>query len=200
MYIPASRSATSMACEARLCASMVASVSARSRSLVMRCAGAGRMPEAIVGVASGADGWLVFRSLFPNNFIALWVILEAEHGHKFTHGGGRFVQRSFFVGLELDLDNLLDAFGAEFYRDTDKQAANSVLAFEVRSARQDFFLVLQDRIHHFEHSGGRRIISRACFQQVYNFRAAFSCSGYDRFNLFLGQQGREGNPRHGGIA
>src|SRR6202050_2359426 len=112
---------------------------------------------------------------------------------------GRLVQRRFFLGLELDLDNLFDAFGAELHRNANKQTAKSVFTFEVSSARQDFFLILQNRFDHFEHGSRRGVIGRTCFEQVHDFRATFSSSGYDRFNFFLGQESREGNSSDGGI-
>src|SRR6202050_4737080 len=93
---------------------------------------------------------------------------------------GRLVQRRFFLGLELDLDNLFDAFGAELHRNANKQTAKSVFTFEVSSAGQDFFLILQDSFDHFEHGGRGSVISRSCFQHVPEFPATFSSSGYDR--------------------
>src|SRR5271170_1140253 len=72
MYIPASRSETSITWDARLFASMDAKVSARAKSRVIRREGARRFPPLFAGRSRERE---VGADLRPNNLIAgvsLW--------------------------------------------------------------------------------------------------------------------------------
>ena len=60
--------------------------------------------------------------------------------------------------VELDLDDPLDAAGAEHARHADVEIVDAVLAGEMRGAGQDALLVLQEALGHRDRAGRRRVI------------------------------------------
>src|SRR5438876_279082 len=62
----------------------------------------------------------------------------------------RFLERRVFVGRERDLDDLLESARAELARNADKLILHAVLALQEDGTWNDFFLVEQDRFHHFD--------------------------------------------------
>jgi hypothetical protein len=54
------------------------------------------------------------------------IALQAENGYEFAHRSGGFIERSFLVRRQFDLDDLFDSARAEFHRHTDKEAVDPV--------------------------------------------------------------------------
>jgi hypothetical protein len=84
----------------------------------------------------------------PSGGIGLHQGLDADHVAKFLHGRGALFEGGIFFGGELDLDDLLDAAGAELARHADEHAVDPVLALEEGGAGQDLLLVLEDGLDH----------------------------------------------------
>ena len=70
-------------------------------------------------------------------------VLYADDGAELLDGVGALFQGGVFFWSELDLDDLFEAAGAEFARDSDVVAGNAVLAFEVDGAGEDLLFVLR---------------------------------------------------------
>src|SRR5215469_14964615 len=79
---------------------------------------------------------------------------NADHGAKLFDGVSGFVEGRLLFGRELDLDDLLEALGAELARNADVEAVDTVLALEVGGAGENLFLVLEDSFDHLNR--GRR--------------------------------------------
>ena len=67
------------------------------------------------------------------------------------------LKRGLLVGGQLDLDDLLDAVGAQLHGHADEQVVDAVLALQEHRARHDLLLILQDRL---DHQRGRRARAR----------------------------------------
>src|SRR6185369_17809515 len=91
--------------------------------------------------------------------------LELQLVDQLAYRGGRLVEGGLFVGVELDLDDLLDAPAAELDRHTDVEPLGAVLAVQVGRAGQDLLLVLEDRLHHLHRGGGRRGVGAARLEE-----------------------------------
>ena len=59
-----------------------------------------------------------------------------------------FIKRRLFLRLQLDFDNLLDAFGAQLDRHAEIVPLHAVLALQVHRARENLLFILQDRFDH----------------------------------------------------
>src|ERR1700722_8685542 len=75
--------------------------------------------------------------------------LDVDYGAKFLHRGRALVQPCFLFRGQFDLDDLLDALRAQFYWHAHVEAADAVLALQIRGTRQNLFLVFQDCLDHF---------------------------------------------------
>src|ERR1700761_3361320 len=71
-------------------------------------------------------------------------LCDADDGAEFLDGVGGFVEGCLLFGCELDLNDLLEAFGAELARHADVETVDAVLALEVCGAGKDFLFVLED--------------------------------------------------------
>src|SRR2546423_8036631 len=71
--------------------------------------------------------------------------LQSEHSHKLPHGGGGLLQRGVFFRRQLDLNDFFDAVRAELHGHAHEQPFDPVFTFEIDGARQNLFLVLEDR-------------------------------------------------------
>src|ERR1700693_952004 len=95
--------------------------------------------------------------------------LYADDGHQFLDRCDAFVERSLLFGGELDLDNLLDALGAEFYRHTHIKALDSVFPFEIGGAGKNLLLVLEDGLDHFGDGGRGGVVGAAGLEILHDF-------------------------------
>src|SRR5207244_12831675 len=75
---------------------------------------------------------------------ALIPLLYPDHAHQLLHRTGSLLQRGFLLGCEFDLDDLLDTWGAQFARHTDKKSLHYIFAFELDIAGQYLVLVSQN--------------------------------------------------------
>jgi hypothetical protein len=82
-----------------------------------------------------------------------WSLGDADDGAEFVDCVSGFVQGGLLFGRELDLDDLFDALGAELARNADEETADAVLALQVRSAREDLLLILEDGFDHLDGGG-----------------------------------------------
>src|SRR5215204_3467166 len=95
----------------------------------------------------------------PISFLILLRASDLENVHELLNGRRAFLKRSAFVIRETDLDDLLDAVLAEFDRHADEEIVNAVFAFEEDCARQDLFLIFQNRLGHLNSAKARCVIS-----------------------------------------
>src|SRR5215212_10017031 len=72
-------------------------------------------------------------------------------------GVGGVLEGPVLVVAQLELDDLLDAGGAELHRDTHVQAVDSVLAVEEGRAREEPLLVEQHSVDHLRAGRPRRV-------------------------------------------
>src|SRR5437868_4730243 len=79
---------------------------------------------------------------------------------------GGLLERAALGRVQLDLDDPLDAAGAEHDRHSDEQVLDAVLALEVCRAGQDPLAVEQDRVEHLHHPGRGGVEGRAGLEQV----------------------------------
>ena len=87
--------------------------------------------------------------------------------------------------IEVDLDDLLDAVGADHHRHADVHALHAVLAVEVGGAGQHAALVLEVALGHLDRGGGRRIEGGAGLQEVDDLAAAAARALDDGVELLL---------------
>ena len=76
-----------------------------------------------------------------------------NHSHQLLHGIGALLQRGLLLRGELDLNDLLDAFGAKLHRNANVQASDAILAIEIRGAGENLLLVFQNRFDHLSGCG-----------------------------------------------
>src|ERR1700730_4859656 len=96
-----------------------------------------------------------FANNSPNSFASYTRSLSnAEHVDKFLDRRRALLQRDALFGKQVDLDDLLQPSRAKFARDPNVETVDAILAFQIRSARKNLFLVLQDRLSHL-HSSSR---------------------------------------------
>ena len=80
----------------------------------------------------------------------------------------------FSSAIEGDLDDPLDAIGADDDRHADIKAFDAIFAIELRGAGQNPALVAQIGFRHGDRRGRRRIKSRAGLQETDDFAAALA--------------------------
>src|ERR1700731_3000243 len=95
-----------------------------------------------------------------------------DHVDQFAHGADRFVEGSLLVPVEGDLDDALDAAGADHDGDADEEILDPILPVEPRRPGHHAFLVAQIGLGHLDRRTGRRIEGRAGFQQPDDLAAA----------------------------
>ena len=100
--------------------------------------------------------------------------------------GDRFVEHRLCSALfSVDLDDALDAAGADHHRHADIDALDAVLAREIGGAGQHALLVLEIALGHLDRRSGRRIEGRAGLQQADDLAAAVAGALDDRVELLL---------------
>ena len=110
--------------------------------------------------------------------------LTASHS-DFTDGH-RLVEHGLLVGVQLDLDDLLDAAFADDHRHADIEILDAVLAGQVRGAGQQAALVLEVALGHLDRRGGRGVEGRAGLEQADDLGAAVARALDDRVQPLLG--------------
>ena len=88
------------------------------------------------------------------------------------HGLDRLLEHLPLGSIEIDLDDLLDAIGADHHRHAHIHALHAVFAVEVGGAGQHAALVLEIALGHLDGGGGGRVEGRAGLQQVDDLAAA----------------------------
>src|SRR5580698_7966166 len=64
-------------------------------------------------------------------------VLHPDHCHQLLHGLGTLVERGLFVGRKFDFDDLFNPLRSQLHRNTDVEAFDPILAFEISSAGQN---------------------------------------------------------------
>src|SRR3954469_17381095 len=82
------------------------------------------------------------------------------------HRGNRLVEIGPLSAGQLQLDDALDALGADHHRHTDIKTLHAVFAVEPGRARQHALLVAQIALGHRDRRRGRRIERRAGLEQI----------------------------------
>src|SRR3546814_6357222 len=77
----------------------------------------------------------------------------------------RLVEACLGLARQFDLDDALDTARADHHRHADIQVIDTVLARQVRRARQQALLVLEVALGHHDRAGRRRVEGAACFEQ-----------------------------------
>src|SRR5664279_5942498 len=83
------------------------------------------------GVGDRVGQMATIRTLYP------------DHAHQLLHRVGALLQGGLLFWRQLDLDDLLNAVGAQLAGHANEQAVDTVLAFEIGRARHDLLLVLE---------------------------------------------------------
>ena len=86
--------------------------------------------------------------------------------------GDRFLEHGALGAVELDLDDALDALGADHHRHADIEILHAVFAVEPGGAGQHALLVAQIAFRHRDGGGRRRVEGRAGLEQVDDLGAA----------------------------
>src|SRR5215470_640354 len=119
--------------------------------------------------------------------------------------GGRFFEHGTFAAVELDLDNPLNAFGADHNRNADVEIPDAVLAVQPGGAGQYALLVEEVTFSHRDSGGRRGVKGRPCFEKIDDFGATIGCALDDLVDTRLRRpahlhQVGHGNPGHRRIA
>src|SRR5690349_11007406 len=77
--------------------------------------------------------------------------LEAHDADQLAHGVRRLRELGLLVGIQADLDDLLEAARAEPAGDAHVEVPKAVLALQQGGAREHPLLVVHDRVHHLAH-------------------------------------------------
>src|ERR1700688_4463694 len=107
----------------------------------------------------------------------------SDHATQLLHSRRALVEPRLLFPRQFDLDNLLDSLCPQFHRDADIEAADTVLALQESSARQDFLFVFEDRLDHLGSCGRGRVIRRAGLQVLHDFRPAIASALHQAFEL-----------------
>src|SRR5215469_17605294 len=119
------------------------------------------------GARAGRDIFL--RGLL---FAMTWPSLQLELVHELADGGRRLVEGRLLLAAQLDLDDLLDAGTSQLHGHADVETFGPVLPVEIRGAREDLLLVLQDGLDHLHRGGGGSVVRAAALEEAHNLRAA----------------------------
>src|ERR1017187_1849069 len=92
---------------------------------------------------------------------------DGQQSDELLDGGGGLLESGGLFRGELELDDPLDAPGAEHDWHAHEDAVDPVLALEVRGARQDLLAVVENRLGHLDGGRGRGVIGRARLQEVH---------------------------------
>src|SRR5688572_1149759 len=87
--------------------------------------GAGIHARGMEGARGKGRGVIAPLPLTPRPFLHLYYV------HEFLNRRGGLIERRLLVGLELNLDDLLDAFRAKLHRHAEELPPHAVLPFEV---------------------------------------------------------------------
>src|SRR5215218_222891 len=120
-----------------------------------------------------------------------------QHLDQLSDRAGAISQILELAILEVQLHDLLDARGAELYRDADEQVVDTVLALQIDGAGQDTLLVEQDGIDHLDHGGGWSVEGAAALQELYDLRPAVAGAIHDGLDPVLRQQLGDRHPGDG---
>src|SRR6185437_3986817 len=104
---------------------------------------------------------------------------------KSLHRRGGFLKGVAFRATKIDLDDALDALGADHHRHADVQILDSVFAIEPGGARQHALLVAQIAFRHGNSRRRRGIEGRAGLQEIDDLRAAVRCTLNDLVDACL---------------
>ena len=111
--------------------------------------------------------------------------------HQPLHRLDGVLELGLLVTVELDLDDALDAAGADHHRHADIDVVDAILPGEIGGAGQHPLLVLEIAFGHGDGRRGRGVIGRAGLQQADDFGAAVAGALHDLVDPLLG------GPLHG---
>src|SRR4029453_13724898 len=126
--------------------------------------------------------------------------LQFQLVHQLADGAGGLVEGGLLLSGELDLDDLLDAAPAELHGHANIEPADAVLTVQVGRAGQDLLLVLQDGLDHLHRGRRGGVVRPARLGQGHDLRAAVGGAGDERLDPVRGQQVRDRDARHRGVA
>src|SRR6185437_16467457 len=89
------------------------------------------------------------------------------------------MESGLLFGSEFDLDDLLEAPGAELARNANVEAVDAVLALEVCSAGENLLLVLEDGFDHLDCGGRRSVVGRAGLEVLDDLGATVGGAGLE---------------------
>jgi hypothetical protein len=110
-----------------------------------------------------------------------------------------FIHQLLFVGVEVDLNDLLHATGAQDTWHTDEASADAILVIAPCRTGQDALLVFHDGFDHLNGSAGRSVV-RTGAHQFHNFTATDLGPFHTGVDGLFGQQLGHRNAVHAGVA
>jgi hypothetical protein len=111
-----------------------------------------------------------------------------------------FFRGGVFFGRELDLDDFLQAGGAQLAGNADVVAVDAVLAFEIGRAGQNLLLVLEDGLDHLDGGRGGSVVGAAGLEMLDDLGAAVAGALDEGFEALGGDEFGDGNAGDGGVA
>src|SRR5918992_3284206 len=127
------------------------------------------------------------RSLAPWNAQRVYeTVLNADDVGEFLDRACGFLECRILFRRQLDLDDLLDAAGAQLDRHADEEIVDPVLPFEEHGAGDDLLLVLEDDLDHLG-GGGAGCVPRARANELRDLGAAVCRPFADGFDLLRRQ-------------
>src|SRR5574338_339859 len=126
--------------------------------------------------------------------------LELDLGHELADVLDRGVEEPALIGVELDLEHLLDAPGAEHARDADVEPVDAVLALAQARAGEHALLVLQDGLGHLDGARRGRDERGAGLEQVHDLAARVLRALDDGVDALAREQLGDRDPRDRAVA
>src|ERR1700722_3043739 len=86
---------------------------------------------------------------------------DPNHPAQLLNRRRALIEPDLLFRSQLDLNNLLNPLRAQLHRYADVEAVDPILTLQIRGARQNLLLVLENSLNHLRRRRRWRIVSRA---------------------------------------